>query len=80
MHDAKRLSRGASKAIMDSVMRHEEADNMPLLLRIRERLERVGLAPPTITVRYRELRQAPAACAGDPLKACALQMLLSRLQ
>jgi ABC-type transport system involved in cytochrome c biogenesis ATPase subunit len=62
VHDVKRLKRHATHEIVEHVLAEsrqysgqEEDVELVLLRRVRDRLGAVGLEPPTITVRFREL-------------------------
>lgn len=53
--DVKHMDRHAQRELMERVMGHGETDNLSLMRRMMERLQRAGLQPPTVTVRYKEL-------------------------
>lgn len=57
VHDAKRLDRATTRRIVDTVLstKEQEKSQLELLRRMRSRLEAVGLNPPTITVRYKNI-------------------------
>lgn len=66
VHDAKRLPRGVSRALTERVLHPDgERDNLPLLQNMRSRLDRVGLAPPTITVRFQDLSVSAKVIVGS---------------
>lgn len=57
VHDAKRLDRATTRRIVDKVLstKEQEKSQLELLTRMRSRLEAVGLNPPTITIRYKNI-------------------------
>ncbi|EFN59720.1 hypothetical protein CHLNCDRAFT_133292 [Chlorella variabilis] len=63
--DAKKLGRAQSRALLDAVMPDPDADNVAVLRRIQARLARVGMAPPSIEVRYQDLCVETTAAVGD---------------
>ncbi|KAL4419611.1 hypothetical protein ABPG77_001665 [Micractinium sp. CCAP 211/92] len=61
-----KMNRETQRALMERVMAaHGETDNLPLLQRVAARLERVGMQPPSVEVRYRGLSVLSRMTVGD---------------
>ncbi|KAL4447582.1 hypothetical protein ABPG75_004801 [Micractinium tetrahymenae] len=64
--DVDKMDRHSQRRLMERVMAtHGEADNLPLLQRVAARLERVGMQPPSVEVRYRGLSVLSRMTVGD---------------
>ncbi|PSC69376.1 ATP-binding cassette transporter isoform B [Micractinium conductrix] len=63
--DAKKLSRAHSKALLESMLPDPDAEQGVILQRIQARLARVGMASPSIEVRYEDLSVSTTALVGD---------------
>lgn len=55
VRDVKHLDRATTRQIVETVLPGAEPDSIDLLKRMRARLEAVGLHPPTLTIRYKNL-------------------------
>ncbi|EFN59136.1 hypothetical protein CHLNCDRAFT_137957 [Chlorella variabilis] len=63
--DVQHMDRRSQRELMERMLRHGQADNMLLLERVAQRLERAGLQPPTVEVRYRGLSVLSKMTVGD---------------